>query len=63
MLERLESQRILQEAGCEILFLLPYSSGLNPIEKFWKNMKRKVRELLSSIPIFAAALDVAIVSM
>jgi len=58
-----ETQRIVQEAGCKILFLPPYSPDLNPIEKFWANMKRKVRELLSSIPIFTSALDAAVVSM
>lgn len=58
-----ESQRIVQEAGCEILFLPPYSPELNPIEKFWANMKRKIRELLPKIPTFSKALDAAIVSM
>ena len=26
---------LAEKAGCQILFLLPYSPDLNPIEKFW----------------------------
>lgn len=36
------SIEIIEKAGCEILFLPPYSPDLNPIEKFWANFKRGV---------------------
>ena len=39
--------RVLAEnAGCEILFLPPYSPDLNPIEKFWAWLKQKLRDIL-----------------
>lgn len=31
---------LIESVGCRVIFLLPYSSDLNPIEKFWANMKR-----------------------
>ena len=31
----LKTKTLIQEAGCELLFLPPYSPDLNPIEKFW----------------------------
>lgn len=51
-----ESQKLVEAAGCRILFLPPYSPDLNPIEKYWANMKTKVRELLSKANTFAEAL-------
>lgn len=58
-----ESQKLVEAAGCRILFLPPYSPDLNPIEKYWANMKTKVRELLSKANTFAKALDKTILSM
>lgn len=58
-----ESQKLVEEAGCRILFLPPYSPDLNPIEKYWANMKTKVRELLPKAKNLEEALDKAILSM
>ena len=33
--------RLIEESGCELLFLSPYSPDLNPIEKLLANIKRK----------------------
>lgn len=44
-----ESKRLIEEAGCRILFLPPYSPDLNPIELFWANVKKKVQRLLEKI--------------
>ncbi len=41
-----ESRKIVESAGCKLMFLPPYSPDLNPIEKYWANMKNKVREIL-----------------
>lgn len=35
--------RLIEEAGCELLFLSPYSPDLNPIEKLWGNIKKQWR--------------------
>lgn len=58
-----ESQKLVEAAGCKILFLPPYSPDLNPIEKYWANMKTKVRELLPKVKTFTDALDAVILSM
>lgn len=58
-----ESQKLVEAAGCKILFLPPYSPDLNPIEKYWANMKKKVRELLKGVQTFTEALDKAVLSM
>lgn len=52
-----ESKQLLQEAGCRILFLPPYSPDLNPIEKFWANFKKMVRSNLEKIQTLAEAID------
>jgi len=59
----IESQIVVEAAGCKILFLPPYSPDLNPIEKCWANMKTKVRELLPKAGSFTEALDIAVLSM
>jgi transposase len=35
---------LIESVGCKLIFLPPYSPDLNPIEKFWANMKRWIRE-------------------
>jgi transposase len=41
---------------CEVLFLPPYSPDLNPIEKKWAWLKRKLREILHDFQSFDDAL-------
>lgn len=48
---------IIRKAGCEVLFLPPYSPDLNPIEKFWANFKKKVKEALYSFSSLSKAID------
>lgn len=58
-----ESKKLVEAAGCKLLFLPPYSPDLNPIEKCWANLKVKIRELLPKFKKFTDAIDVAIVAM
>lgn len=58
-----ESKKLIEEAGCKILFLPPYSPDLNPIEKYWANMKNKVREILPKEKTLGNALDRVVLSM
>ena len=44
--KNIETRKLVESYGCEILFLPPYSPDLNLIEKYWANMKIKIRELL-----------------
>lgn len=38
-----KTKDLIESVNCKIIFLPPYSPDLNPIEKFWANMKRWVR--------------------
>lgn len=47
---------LASSCDCEVLFLPPYSPDLNPIEKKWAWLKRKLRELLHDSISFRDAL-------
>ena len=34
----------IEAAGCKLVYLPPYSPDLNPIEKFWANLKRWINQ-------------------
>ena len=38
---------LIESVGCKLVFLPPYSPDLNPIEKFWANMKRWIKDKIS----------------
>ena len=45
-----KSQRtigVIESVGCRVIFLPPYSPDLNPIEKFWSNMKRWIKNQMT----------------
>lgn len=48
------TRELIESVGCKIIFLPPYSPDLNPIEKFWANMKRWIKE---KIPHFNTLYD------
>ena len=39
-----KTKELIESVGCKLIFLPPYSPDLNPIEKFWANMKRWIRD-------------------
>lgn len=41
-------QKMLEDAGCRLIFLPPYSPDLNPIEHFWANFKKWLRNNIST---------------
>jgi transposase len=38
------TKKLIEEAGCQLVYLPAYSPDLNPIEKYWANMKRWLRD-------------------
>jgi len=38
-----KTKELIESVGCRLIFLPPYSPDLNPIEKFWANMKRWIK--------------------
>ena len=41
------TKELIESVGCRVIFLPPYSPDLNPIEKFWANMKRWIRQQIA----------------
>jgi transposase len=58
-----DSQQLIKQAGCRILFLPPYSPDLNPIEIFWANFKKIVRSNLEKLKTLAEAIDFSFLSV
>lgn len=52
-----KTRKLIENAGCTLLFLPPYSPDLNPIEKFWAWFKAKIRNLIKNFPTLAEAID------
>jgi len=50
---------LIKNAGCQLLFLPPYSPDLNPIEKFWADLKAKIKKIISGFSTLAEAIDEA----
>jgi transposase len=52
-------KKLINDAGCELLYLPPYSPDLNPIEHFWAPLKNKIRQFLPkhSNNLYEAALE------
>ena len=46
---------LAKEYHCEVLFLPPYSPDLNPIEKKWAWLKKRLRKILSNFDSFEQA--------
>jgi transposase len=51
------TQTMVEQCGCELLFLPPYSPDLNPIEKLWGNIKRARRNSQHSLDSILTSSD------
>ena len=40
---------LIEGAGCKLIYLPPYSPDLNPIETFWANMKKWIKNNIPQI--------------
>ena len=52
-----KTKELVRTAGCRLLFLPPYSPDLNPIERFWANLKRTIRENLKKFKTLSETID------
>lgn len=52
-----ETKRLIEQVGCKVLFLPPYSPDLNPIEIFWANFKKLVQSNLEKLKTLAESID------
>ena len=43
--KRKEIRKVIEKAGCHLVYQPPYSPDLNPIEHFWNWLKKKIRSL------------------
>lgn len=51
------TSKLISEAGCALIFLPAYSPDLNPIEKFWANLKKKIKNDIALFESLALAID------
>jgi transposase len=50
-------QELIQSAGCELLYLPPYSPDLNKIEKCWSWLKSRIRKKLEQFDCLRDAIE------
>lgn len=39
-------KKLIEEAGCRLIYLPPYSPDLNPIEHYWHKLKTIIRKIM-----------------
>jgi transposase len=58
-----KTKELIEQAGCELIFLPPYSPDLNPIEKIWANLKKKIRSHLEKSHSLSDSIDRSFMEM
>lgn len=53
-------RELINSAGCELLYLPPYSPDLNDIEHYWFPIKNRVRKSVGTIEDFRERVDAAV---
>lgn len=48
---------IITNAGCDLIFLHSYSPDINLIEKYWANLKKKIKNEIANFNSLAQAID------
>ena len=54
-----KTKELIEGAGCILLFLPPYSPDLNPIEKYWANLKARITSTIFKFNSLSDAIDFA----
>ena len=52
--------QLIQQAGCQLVYLPPYSPDLNRIEKCWATLKNRVRKLLPTLNNLRDAMEIVL---
>ncbi|MCW5206375.1 transposase [Desulfobulbus sp. F5] len=47
----------MEKFSCRLLFLPPYSPDLNPIEKFWADMKAKIKKIADDVKSLSVCVE------
>ncbi len=50
-------QELIEQAGCQLLYLPPYSPDLNKIEKCWSWLKSRIRKQLEQFDCLRDAME------
>ena len=58
-----KTRALIESAGCQLIFLPPYSPDLNDIEPWWAILKKHLRKILPDMPNLFAAIDRAFEAM
>lgn len=53
-------RQLVESAGCELLYLPPYSPDLNHIEHYWFPIKNQVKKTVTGIEDFHQKVDEAV---
>ena len=54
-----ETRQLIEEAGCKLIYLPPYSPDLNPIEKVWARLKMIIRYAQQTFNDISSSIDYA----
>ena len=52
--------QLIEDAGCQLVYLPPYSPDLNRIEKCWATLKNRVRKILSTSDNLRDAMEIVL---
>jgi transposase len=58
-----KTRELIENAGCKLVFLPPYSPDFNPIEEWWAVLKSKIRRLMPNCERLIEAIEQAFQNM
>lgn len=61
--QSIRARQLIENAGCQLIFLPAYSPDLNPIEHYWFPIKNKARQYLDEGQSLDIALEYALKQM
>lgn len=50
-------KKLIESAGCKLIYLPPYSPDLNPIENYWAVMKNNIKKIRENFDDIVQAID------